>query len=107
MPDPSEQAKSGVPGEVRTHDLRFRKPPLYPTELPGRERPNVGFWRMLRHAASRCCAHWHDADGAWHQSDLCSEHLDVFCTRTFVSTPFGKGHSLSYLQLVEAHPIHG
>ena len=49
----------------------------------------------------------HGADGAWHQSDLCSEHLDVFCTWPFVSTPFGKGHSLSYLQLVEAHTIQG
>jgi hypothetical protein len=27
------QAKPGAPGAIRTHDLRFRKPLLYPTEL--------------------------------------------------------------------------
>jgi hypothetical protein len=31
----SQPRFNGVPGEVRTHDLRFRKPPLYPAELPG------------------------------------------------------------------------
>ena len=28
----------GAPGAIRTHDLRFRKPPLYPTELRGQHR---------------------------------------------------------------------
>ena len=28
-------SKSGTPGESRTHDTRFRKPLLYPSELQG------------------------------------------------------------------------
>jgi hypothetical protein len=29
-------AKAGVPGRIRTYDLRIRSPPLYPTELRAR-----------------------------------------------------------------------
>ena len=29
--------KYGAPGAIRTHDTRFRKPVLYPTELRGHE----------------------------------------------------------------------
>src|SRR5438093_3130310 len=41
---------TGAPGRTRTGDLRFRKPPLYPTELPGRESTKSGegegnWWR--------------------------------------------------------------
>ena len=41
---------TGAPGRTRTGDLRFRKPPLYPTELPGRESTKIGegegnWWR--------------------------------------------------------------
>ena len=32
---PISNLKYGTPGRVRTCDLRFRKPPLYPTELRG------------------------------------------------------------------------
>ena len=29
--------EAGTPGGIRTHDLRFRKPLLYPAELPGQQ----------------------------------------------------------------------
>src|SRR6185436_11879354 len=43
----------GIPGQVRTGDLRFRKPPLYPTELPG----PVGFQQFISEGGggSRFC----------------------------------------------------
>lgn len=39
----SQKKESGAPGAVRTRDLRFRKPLLYPTELQVRS----GLHQML------------------------------------------------------------
>jgi hypothetical protein len=38
MASDSEYFWTSDPGAIRTRDLRFRKPPLYPTELRGRKR---------------------------------------------------------------------
>lgn len=35
-----------TPGEIRTHDLRFRKPSLFPTELQG---PNFLIIKNIHH----------------------------------------------------------
>ncbi len=44
-------ARRAAPGRIRTCDLRFRKPPLYPPELRAREpRPR----RILRHGRVQC-----------------------------------------------------
>ncbi len=47
---PIQHISSSDPGQVRTADLRFRKPPLYPAELRDRERAGP---RGL--ARSACC----------------------------------------------------
>src|SRR5581483_740489 len=46
-------ASSADPGGTRTHDLRFRKPPLYPAELRdrsfgGKDTTRSGLRRILR-----------------------------------------------------------
>jgi hypothetical protein len=38
---PNSGTCGGTPGGNRTHDLRFRKPALYPTELRARERATL------------------------------------------------------------------
>ena len=35
------------------------------------------------------------------------DHLDVFCTWTFISNPFGEGYPLSFLEFFEAHLLEG
>ena len=48
--------KDGDPGKIRTSDLRFRKPSLYPPELRGHEKPalnRVAFIRCERETADQ------------------------------------------------------
>lgn len=41
-------AKAGVPGEIRTRDLRIRSPSLYPTELRAHScMYSIAKWKMI------------------------------------------------------------
>ncbi len=47
---------SSAPGEIRTPDLRFRRPTLYPAELRARERRSLEGDRRRRSVVARCAA---------------------------------------------------
>ena len=47
---------SSAPGEIRTPDLRFRRPTLYPAELRARERGSLEGDRRRRSVVARCAA---------------------------------------------------
>ena len=68
-PNGASPARRAAPGRIRTCDLRFRKPPLYPPELRARSRLRSG---IVRHCGVSCqlACRWAWGIARWRGGDV-------------------------------------